>query len=136
MVVKSETVSITVKEIPLVYSLSISVAPRIGDIGDKFRFKGTLRYDGKKIRDATINLVLEGVGVVGSVITDKHGKYSVDWIADRAGLLYFHAEALEVGAMSPRVSISLQAFEERGLFQIVASTLVGGLLIMMSGWLE
>jgi len=130
MVVRSPTVSITVEEVPMAYTLTISVSPKTGRVGDTFTFSGGLRYDAERIAGATIDLILEGVGKVGSGVTDALGNYSISWRADRSGALSFHAEAPLIAAVSQVVSVAV-AVEAA---TILAPLAVGAALLGASFW--
>lgn len=110
MAVTSPTVTITVEEIPMVYALTIAVSPETGMVGDTFQFIGVLGYDSEPVIGETINLILEGVGVVGTTTTKTSpipGYYSISWVADRAGTLSFHTEAPGLAAASKAVTLNI-----------------------------
>lgn len=107
--VKSGTVQIVVEEVPISFSLSIGAIPQSGRLGDNFEFVGILTQNGFPAQGISINLVFEGVGVVGSDVTGANGDYSITWTADRVGTLSFHAENLFLGASSPAISALVRA---------------------------
>lgn len=88
-VVSSPTVQITVQE--WVPSLSLTVFPLSGRVGDVFTFAGSFLVDDMWLPGRTISLYLNG-GLVGTGITGDGGDYQISWVADRAGTLIFHTE--------------------------------------------
>ena len=133
MVVKSRTISVTIEE--MAYSLSISVAPTSGKVGDLFTFGGGLLLDGGAVEGVTVNLVLEETGeAVGTDTTNVDGNWTVFWTADRGGTLHFHAEAPYLSVASRTVTIALPVPGVWGVALILAPILVGGALIAASRW--
>jgi hypothetical protein len=105
MVVKSRSVTISVSA-PTVY-LDLNVDKTSGRIGDTFTFYGNYMVDGSPVKGARISLVLEGVGEAAYGYTTTEGYYSIQWRADRAGTLTFHAEAPEPAAVSRGVAVTV-----------------------------
>jgi len=86
--VPSPAVTITVVDA----SLSLSVEPTEGVIGDTFIFSGLLLVNGVPHPGATVSLYRNGV-LVGSTLTDIDGRWTIEWSADVSGVLTFYAEA-------------------------------------------
>lgn len=133
MVIKSRTLSVMVEEIPVAYALSIGVTPETGRVGDSFRFVGILTVDGRPMEGVVVQLVLEGVGVVGEDVTESMGNYDITWVADRAGTLKFHAEAPGVGALSSVLQLSLLVPSLWKIAPMLGSIFMGVLAISYAG---
>jgi len=90
--VESQRVTITVSELQPM--LSISVSPSSGKIGDTFQFTGILTVNGSPAVGVVVELILDGIGVVGNATTGFMGEYFINWIADRSGVLTFYSQAM------------------------------------------
>ena len=132
LVVKSPSISLAIEESPMAYVLTITVDKTTGVVGDTFQFVGVLGYDSEPVIGERINLVLEGVGVVGTTTTRTSpipGYYSISWVADRAGALTFHTEAPDVGAVSGELALGISYST---LLQMAGPLVAGAAMILLS----
>ena len=132
MVVRSPSISLTIEERPVAYVLTIGVDKTTGVVGETFEFSGRLSFNGYDEPDETVNLVLEGVGVVGSDVTSRYGWYHIFWTADRSGAPTFHAEAPAVGAVSGELALGIPGIPYLPLLRIAGPLVAGAALVLLS----